>query len=313
MVPVQKFDIVLLTDSRYIDPQQKDLYINNVLLEDELLIRALQAAGFHTNRKAWDDPDFDWSCTKHAIFRATWDYFDRYTEFFSWFENTCKQTNFINSEGLIRWNIDKHYLQDLRSNGVHIPKTLFIEAGESINLGEALAKAKTKHGFLGKNFVIKPCIAGAARHTYRFHESEWQKYDATFTGLIANEAMMLQEFQERIVTEGEVSMMVFGGKFTHAVLKVAKSGDFRVQDDYGGSVHNYEPNLEEIAFAEHAFRQCITLPLYGRADIFRDNAGQLALAELEIFEPELWFRLYPEAATLFAKSLKDSFLREKNS
>ena len=38
------------------------------------------------------------------------------------------------------------------------------------------------------------------------------------------------------------------------------------------------------------------LPIYARVDIFRDNDGNLALAELEIFEPELWFRLHPESS-----------------
>lgn len=303
----ETYDIVLLTDARYVNPQQKDDYIKNILLEDELVLEALESHGLSVTRKAWDDSKFEWTNTKYAVFRATWDYFDRYREFFEWFEKTSKETSFINTENLIRWNIDKHYLKDLQNKKVHIPKTLFIEAGETLNLEDALNKAKTQQGFLGDEFVIKPCIAGGARHTYKFHKKDWQKHDSIFTQLIAKEAMMLQEFQKRIVSEGEVSMMVFAGKYTHAILKVAKKGDFRVQDDFGGMVHPYEPTTEEITFAENAFKQCSELPLYGRADIFRDNEGELALAELEIFEPELWFRFYPEAATIFAKSIKKRF------
>ena len=301
------YDVVLLTDPRYVNPIEKDGYIQNVLIEDELVVEALKKLGLKVTRKAWDDQVFDWASTNYAVFRATWDYFDRYQEFFEWFETTSKITTFINAENLIRWNIDKHYLQDLRTKNVHIPKTLFIEPREPLNLQEALVKAKVEHHFSGDEFVIKPCVAGGARHTYRFHEKDWEKYNTVFTDLIAGEAMMLQEFQKRIVSEGEVSMMVFGGTFTHAILKVAKEGDFRVQDDFGGQVHQYDPTEEEIAFAENAFKQCSELPLYGRADVFRDNQGQLALAELEIFEPELWFRFYPEAATIFAESIKKQF------
>lgn len=298
------FDIILLTDARYVSPTKKDRYIANVLEEDQLVINALEEEGFSVERKAWDDPNFDWSITRYAIFRATWDYFDRYGEFFQWFQKAAKQTQLINSEALIRWNIDKHYLKDLQANKVHIPKTLFIEAGETGNLKQAMLKAKKKLNFKGDYFVVKPCIAGGARHTYKFHEKEWERYDPIFKELVANEAMMLQEFQQRIVSDGEVSMMVFGGKYTHAILKIAKPGDFRVQDDYGGSVQEYQPSKEEIDFAEHTFGQCPEMPMYGRADIFRDNDGKLALAELEIFEPELWFRFYPKAATLFAQQLK---------
>ena len=96
---------------------------------------------------------------------------------------------------------------------------------------------------------------------------------------------MLQEFQKNIVEEGEISMMVFDGRFTHAVLKIAKPGDFRVQDDYGGSVHIYQPSAEEITFAENVVKACSEMPLYARVDIFKDNDGHWALAELEIFEP----------------------------
>ncbi|MEO0438812.1 MAG: hypothetical protein AAF098_18120, partial [Pseudomonadota bacterium] len=64
----------------------------------------------------------------------------------------------------------------------------------------------------------------------------------------------MQPFQHRIVSEGEVSMMVFNGQFTHAVLKKAKAGDFRVQDDFGGTVDDYTPTEEEIEFAKNTVR-----------------------------------------------------------
>ncbi len=116
---------------------------------------------------------------------------------------------------------------------------------------------------------------------------------------------MLQPFQHRIVTEGEISMMVFNGQFTHAILKQAKAGDFRVQDDFGGSVHDYIPTQKEIEFAEQAVQCCPELPLYARVDIFTDNEGNLAVSELELIEPELWFRNHPEAAHVLAKATKE--------
>ena len=99
-------------------------------------------------------------------------------------------------------------------------------------------------------------------------------------------------------------MMIINGTFTHAVLKIAKKGDFRVQDDFGGSVHEYNPTKTEIAFAENAVKACHELPIYARVDIFTDNKGDIALADLELIEPELWFRNYPEAADLLASAIK---------
>ena len=39
---MKKFDVVVLTDSRYVNPIEKNAYINNVLQEDELVINALK-------------------------------------------------------------------------------------------------------------------------------------------------------------------------------------------------------------------------------------------------------------------------------
>lgn len=301
------YDITLLTDPRYLAPEKTNPYIDNVLHEDELVINALSKKGFKVNRVAWDDPNFDFGTSKYALIRAVWDYFDRYEEFSKWFQKTAQETTFINSKRLIDWNIDKHYLQDLQQNGVNIPATLFIESDEQLSLSEAIDKAKQLLGFKTESFVLKPCVAGGARHTYKFHHSEVPNYSEIFTELILNEAMMLQEFQKSIVVKGEVSMMVFDGTFTHAVLKKAKKGDFRVQDDWGGTVENYTPTQAEIAFAEKVVKACPKPPIYARVDIFEDNQGQLALAELEIFEPELWFRIHPSAADTLANAIMQNY------
>ena len=59
-----QYDIVILTDSRYVNPNQRDKYIDNVLLEDKLIIDALEAKGLNIYRTNWDNSDFDWSTTK---------------------------------------------------------------------------------------------------------------------------------------------------------------------------------------------------------------------------------------------------------
>ncbi|WP_400080219.1 RimK family alpha-L-glutamate ligase [Winogradskyella sp. R77965] len=291
------YDIIVLTDHRYLK-DSKDTYKHNVFYEDELVVNALKAEGLKASRKAWDDSEFDWSTTKSILFRSTWDYFDRFEEFSQWLSNVAKQTQLINSERLIRWNIDKHYLLDLKNNAIHIPETEFIEIGAEWTL-------KALHDKLNwSETVLKPCISGAARHTYKLNTENLDAHETIFTELIKSEAMMLQPFQHNIVSQGEISMMVFNGQFTHAILKKAKTGDFRVQDDFGGSVYDYAPTEDEIRFAEHATTGCPELPLYARVDIFTDNNGKLAVSELELIEPELWFRNHPNAANVLAKAVK---------
>ena len=138
--------------------------------------------------------------------------------------------------------------------------------------------------------VLKPTISGAARETYRINKSNCAKYEEVFQNLISNESMMFQEFQNNILKQGEISLIIIGGKFTHAVKKKAKKGDFRVQDDHGGTVEKYEPNSLEISFAENCIKKCPSEPIYARVDIIYNNDNLISLCELELIEPELWLR-----------------------
>ena len=71
------YDVVILTDKRYEDPKSIDWYVQQVLTEDNLLFLELEKLGIRVIKKAWDSSDFNWSETKCAVFRSTWDYFDK--------------------------------------------------------------------------------------------------------------------------------------------------------------------------------------------------------------------------------------------
>tara|TARA_B100001093_G_scaffold519395_1_gene608230 strand:- start:1879 stop:2790 length:912 start_codon:yes stop_codon:yes gene_type:complete len=291
------YDIVILTDLRYEKPETTDWYIEQILLEDGLVQKALEEKGLKVIRKSWDAKDFDWTQSRYAIFRSTWDYFDRFGEFFSWFEKTRKAIEFINCPEIIYWNLDKHYLNDLKQSNINIPPTIFLEKGEQQSLNALFEKTEWTKA------VLKPAIAGAARETFLIKKEEHLNYEKELQRLIKNEAMLFQQFQHQIQSKGEMSLMMIDGKFTHAVLKKAKPGDFRVQDDFGGTVVDYAPNKEEIAFAEKAIAVCPKETIYGRVDIFYDNDNRLSLGELELIEPELWFRKNPTAADKLADAI----------
>lgn len=295
---MKKIDVVIVTEDRYVNPKEITDYNRNVLLEDKLVLDALETQKLNVTRKSWSDPDFDWSSTKYILFRSTWDYAERYSEFSRWLETTRKKTTLLNSANTIHWNIDKHYLLDLQKKGVHVCESHFIKKGSLTSLTKL-------HSELGWNkTVLKPCISGGGRHTYKLELDTLSKHEGIFQELIANEDMMLQPFQENIITKGEYSFMVMNGQYTHAVLKIAKPGDFRVQDDFGGSVHAHEATSEEIIFVEKAVKACPEIPMYARVDVILDNNDQLAISELELIEPELWFRNYPEAANVLARGVK---------
>jgi len=294
---MKTIDIVLLTEARYLTPVAGDSYIENIFEEDRLLADALQQHGLGSVRVSWDDKDFNWSMTKMVLFRTPWDYFYRYNEFTAWLQKTASVTMLINSPELVAWNIDKRYLRSLAEAGIPIPPTLFVDKGDKRTLYELFKATGWNEG------IIKPVVGGAARHTYRFDLHTTHTVEDIYGRLIREEAILIQQYQPSITEQGEVAFMVMNGQFTHAVLKRAKPGDFRVQDDFGGTLHEYTPTASEIALAERTVKTCPVFPLYARVDVMWNTEGQPCVSELEVIEPELWFRRHPSAAEVLAAGI----------
>lgn len=290
-------DITIVTCKKYLYDKEGDGYVNNIFLEYRLLKEALEALGLKVKRAYWSDPTYDWSHTKVAVIRTVWDYFENFNAFNTWMVNTAAVTNLVNPLVLQQWNSHKFYLKDVAEKGVGTVPTAFISKGSAITL-QGISEEKS-----WKNMVIKPAISAAAFHTYKISAEEIESKEDLFQQLLAERDMLIQPFVSTITSRGEASLMVFGGQFTHAILKKAKAGDFRVQDDYGGTVHAYQPSRQEIEFAEYANAQCPVPPDYGRVDIVWDEAGNPMLSEMEFLDPEIWLRNAPESAKALAKAI----------
>lgn len=293
-------DVLLLTEARYEHPVDPDWYVQQILEDDALLAAALQKHGLKVRRIDWNTPDFDWSSARVAVFRTTWDYFYKIQEFTAWMEHAGSQVRFINPLSLIRWNLDKHYLLDLQERGIPIVPTVALEKGHVADLNEYFAHFNTSE------LVIKPCVAGAARETYRVKPDNAPEMTAHLNKLLEQEAMLVQPFFESVPRDGEVSVVVINGAPQHAVLKRVKAGDFRVQDDFGGSVHPHTATEAEIQLALNAVAVCSPTPIYARVDMIKNTAGQPVISELELIEPELFLRKNPPAAEALAKGISES-------
>lgn len=298
---MKQYDITLLTAEQYLHPTDPDWYVKQILLEDQLVREALERKGLRVHRIDWTNKEFDWTTTQCILFRSTWDYTQHYNEFLQFIRSVSIKTMLINPLETILWNLDKHYLRDLEQRGIQIPATIYIEKNEAVTLHQLYSK----HEF--SESILKPVMSAGARHTYRLNKENLLQHEHIFQELIFNEAMMLQPFLHNVTTQGEITLVVIGGKYSHAVLKKAKEGDFRVQDDFGGSVHHYEPTKDEVLFAENVVSVCHPIPVYARVDLLRDNNGHLVVSELELIEPELWFRFHPTASDSLANELLKSF------
>ncbi len=293
-------NIVILTEDRYEAPSKKNSYINNILKEDFLLFYALKKLGFNVMRSSWSSKKFNWETVDFAIFRTTWDYFERLDDFLNWINTYSRKIKFINSIDLIKWNLDKSYLQDFPKEDV-VP-SLFLTK----NSHKSLKEISIQKGW--NELIIKPSISAAAWNTHRVSAENINEMELVFSNLKSSHKMIVQEFQKSVLTSGEISIMVFGGKYSHAVLKKSKKNDFRVQDDFGGTVCKYEPKKTEIDFAEKIVSLCPERPLYARVDILLSKSGGFLLSELEIIEPELWFRFCEKSADFLAKKIYESII-----
>ncbi len=204
----------------------------------------------------------------------------------------------LNPPGIVGWNADKRYLRDLAEAGVRIVPTVFADRLSD----EIIARAR---GDFGHAVVLKPVISAGAKNTLVFRGDRLADAPADGKAAPPDGAAMIQPFMPAIQTEGEWSLLFFGGRFSHAVLKTPKSGDFRSQPDYDANLRALPPPAEARELAEAALDYVGRAQLlYARADMVRDAQGRFCLMELELIEPDLYLTYDPEAMMRFKDAVE---------
>ncbi len=266
-------------------------------VDDRPLFRALALRGAKVHHPAWDAA-VDWSAYDGVVVRTTWDYWTRGPEFAAWLDRVASHPRLGNPVDVLRWSLDKRYLRQLQALGVPIADTEWIAPGELPDLGALLARRGWHRAFL------KPAFGASASGTMRF-DADADGLAAATSHLAAHGrdvTTLLQPYLESVETFGELSAIFFAGAYSHGVRKVPRPGDFRVQDDHGGTDAPYAFDEAErrLAIAVlDAARQVLGRQepfLYARVDLLRDAGGGLVLTELELVEPSLFFRHAPAAA-----------------
>jgi glutathione synthase/RimK-type ligase-like ATP-grasp enzyme len=197
----------------------------------------------------------------------------------------------LNPVPLLRWNSDKRYLAELGRKGVAVIPTRLVEALNEAALAEARAE-------FGEELVIKPPVSAAADGTHRLGPK-----DALPQGS-QGQAMMIQPFLPSVAGEGEYSCLLFGGGFSHSIVKRPKPGDYRVQPHLGGTEVPCAPPPGAVELAMAALAAAPAEAVYARVDMVRDRSGQLAIIELELIEPSLWLEHAPDNGASFVRALR---------
>jgi hypothetical protein len=265
---------------------------------DRLFLDALRQRGFDAAPAVWDDAAVRWEDWDAVIVRSCWDYHLKIDAFRAWVDRLERGRRIvINRPDLLRWNLHKGYLLDVERAGGRIPPTVVIPRGAAGRIRDRLVA-------LGwPTAVIKPAIS-ASGHATRLVATEATADDErAFAEAVADGDVLAQAYVPEVRERGEWSLVFFEGRYSHAALKRAAPGEFRVHIEWGGSVESAEPPRPLVADAQQLVDRLRLDATYARVD-GTEVDGRLMVMELEAIEPELFFDRHAAAAARFADAVE---------
>ncbi|MFC5344842.1 RimK family alpha-L-glutamate ligase [Brevundimonas staleyi] len=259
------------------------------------LATALDMAGVTAVPTAWTDHVTDASRLKAfplVLGVLTWGYYERHPDWLAatrlWDEAGVR---IANPASVLGWNSDKAYLRRLEAAGVPIPATVWTDGVTQVEVDAAFDTFGTD------TLVVKPTVSGGAWKTVKISRGE------ALTDAPDGPAM-IQPFLPELVADGELSLLFFGGRFSHAVRKTAKAGDFRIQSQYGGTYAPVaEPPAGAVDLAARVLAAIEKPLLYARIDMV-ETAEKWVLMEAELVEPDFYLSQAPDGGRMFAEAVR---------
>lgn len=272
----------------------------NLYEDDQLAAQALSTLGHEVIPVVWSHTSPGALNVYDAVvMRSVWDWYQRPLDFQAFLEKLAAALTvpLMNPHSMLLEYLDKTYLRTLEQRGVSIVPTRWLTRDALPSLPQLVASAGWSRA------VIKPTLSANSNSTLVFSSNEARRVMRALEQR-DHSGYLVQPYLPEIEHEGEWSLIFFGGQYSHAVRKFPKVGDFRVQREYGGRVEMQVPHASVIAQATAIVTGQVPNAAYARVDgVVRDE--HLMLMELEVVEPELFFRCDPDAATRFARHLVD--------
>jgi glutathione synthase/RimK-type ligase-like ATP-grasp enzyme len=257
---------------------------------------ALEGAGFSVEPRAWTDVG-DLTNVDLVMPLVAWGYHadpPRWHALLDRLEREDVRT--LNPVPLLRWNSDKRYLAELDGMVAVIPTRLADMLDD-----RALDSARAE---FGDTLVIKPPVSAAADGTYKLGPED------VVPDSVRGRAMLIQPYFPAVAAEGEYSILMFGGQFSHSIVKQPKAGDYRVQPHLGGRERPCPPPEGGVELAKAALAAAPAKAIYARVDMVRGPDGRLAVIELELIEPSLWLEHSPDGGAAFTSAIRAACARE---
>jgi glutathione synthase/RimK-type ligase-like ATP-grasp enzyme len=254
---------------------------------------ALREAGAEVSSRPWTQAG-DLEPFDAVLPLVAWGYHLRYAEWLALLDRLeGERRRVLNPVPLLRWNSDKAYLTELGAAGVPTVPTLEVD-----HLNEA-ALAAAFGTFGTDEVVVKPPVSAGGSGTYRLCQGD----GAAVPEDVHGKRMMIQPWLPTIQTTGEFSLILFAGELSHTVVKRPRSGDFRVQPNFGGETVACEPPAGALDLARRALALAPGETTYARVDLVEGTSGELQVMELELIEPALFLHCAEEAKPRFAGAI----------
>jgi glutathione synthase/RimK-type ligase-like ATP-grasp enzyme len=265
--------------------------------DDQLLHRALIAAGADAEPAVWSSDEVMWETFDAVIVRSCWDYHLRIDEFRDWLDRLdASRIPTWNTPETVLWNSHKSYMLDLASRGVPTIPTRIVDRGSAHEV-ETIVR---EEGWT--RFVIKPAISASGYETHAFANGLETDARDTIARATAVADTLVQPFAPEIPRDGELSVIFLDGDFSHAAIKRASPTEFRVQTEHGGSVAPIDVSSRTVDQASRVIGALSEVPLYARVDgIVRGD--EFLLMELELIEPNLFLELRDGSADVLARAI----------
>lgn len=271
---------------------------------DSLTFQPLNELGWSVEEVPWNRSRVNWSQFEAVVIRSPWDYQKQPELFLKVLEEIeASGTALFNPLEICRWNLNKSYLRDLERKGVFIIPTLWQDSMELADFD------RWQRELNSDRLVVKPTIGANADDTFVLSAVGLDVVEKAVEVFTAK-PLMVQPFVSSIQTTGEYSLFYFGGEYSHAISKLPKAGDFRVQEEHGGQINAVDPSPELMTRGQQVLDQLGETLLYARVD-FVIWHEQPALIEVELIEPSLYFAYSAESPQKFANSLNKMMTKPK--
>jgi glutathione synthase/RimK-type ligase-like ATP-grasp enzyme len=272
------------------------------VMDNDMSIEPLTAMCWQVDIVPWRDSSIDWNAFDAVYISTPWDYPQHIEEFLRVLEMIDNSSaTLINSLSLVRWSLSKTYLRDLEEKGAAIVPSMWCDDIDVAKIPMWFDVFKTEA------LVIKPATGVNAIDTFVLQNPVSAELAEQLSRVFQKRAFMVQPFIENIRDEGEYSLFFFGGEYSHAIQKIPKPGDFRVQEEYGADIRSVEPSQDLLETAQCVLALVEPQPVYVRADLVRDATDGYLLMELEMIEPALYLRMDDGASARFAAAFNQYY------